>query len=979
MAKQRKLQSLTLKRGDSETSSSFIDIDFDSSYKHSELNSVFFDDEDLEDPVCKNKRETLQDQSTRLTKLLMSKTELADYDPSLPLGRQQSLIPSDEDEDSEEKGGLAFTYWVKEIRSAPEHGGDYQTRIRTAARAALGSALTFAFLVLPEATNMLGVVWVGNIWMHVNLSDSLGASLPAVIKFARSTLITTLVTWPIAVSLSYMHLEEKELLAVILFPCMIFLLSFVILTSPQLTSNNLMLVVMLIVLAHPMTTNNMIWYKPFYWVASYFICLAIALCMNIFPFPNFALRTTSKNLKRLENDLTMLFLACKTYSENNGTNVKIARQAISTVEFMHTRICQTVAILRQKLPATRVELMLMKCAGGQTAGEDLVEWVEHIEKLEKPLKLLRSALMQKVLGEDSNVTSPKLAETKILINQEIAPSRDRLVSAMIASVAVCHAWADPLEHRMALPDVQGELKASLDECQQAFHRAMCKASSQILLDSSSIGEDVEKDQHVALFAHLTRRMSSLHSMFVVADSLLDFLESHSLEKEETKDNGGSLWSTCLPSTSSFCGFFKESWKWKNKDQLRFALKTSIGMVFASFFICMPYLKELAFPYGLWPGITIASVNLSTTGSSFRKATDRLFATLLAAAYAMLVADLFPGKHDYVKITALTLFTFVVIYLRNTEHAYMYTYSAISIGCMLFGSGKTDYDIAGYIPKRIELIFVGIIIFTLIELLMFPRSSRKIVESTTLEFIFATKNFLKQALESSQRMEEYVMATSDKHNNNNDRKIILEESNDLFHLNMLEESHAQLKSLADTLKKEMDSSLAEPVLGLNLPLHPESFRGLVVNESSTEMQSALLCTALSKLAIYYQEDGHPIREWGPSAHTQFLEVAHSNLDCICEWLGGVFVDGRIRAQRGNSVKAVSAASSFRMLEDARLEIVSNWSASFQAFVEHNGFEGSDPVAIMTLGITTTVILDLCKYLQKAGRNLEEIAYRFPTFQ
>jgi hypothetical protein len=170
--------------------------------------------------------------------------------------------------------------------------------------------------------------------------------------------------------------------------------------------------------------------------------------------------------------------------------------------------------------------------------------------------------------------------------------------------------------------------------------------------------------------------------------------------------------------------------------------------------------------------------------------------------------------------------------------------------------------------------------------------------------------------------------------------------------------------------------------LSLPLHPKSFRGLVANESSSERQAALLYNALNKLAGYYQQVGHPIRElssnW-PHVHTVFLQEAADNMESICAWLQTVFVDGRIRAQRGNSVKAVNAASSFRALEDVRLKIVSDWSDSFQAFVDQNGFEASDPAAIMTLGITTTVILELCRHMQKAGKNMEEIAYRFPTYQ
>jgi uncharacterized membrane protein YgaE (UPF0421/DUF939 family) len=946
-----------------ESSSTFIDVENNDS---SSCLSAFSNEPDHEDDSRRPQRvdtasPTLhRTQSQRLTQLLISRTELA-----------YNLQDSPDEEVENDLGGVFF--WKRQIQSAQEHGGDYPTRIATASRAALGSGLVFAALVLPDRTNALGAVWVGNIWFHVTLSDSLGASLPNVWTFARSTVLVTLISWPIALLLNYLtHSgDHTSLVVTILFPIVTFLLSFFVLTCPQVTHNMLMLVVMYIILAAPIG-NPMIWWAPFGWVATYFICLVIAVIMNIAPFPNLALRTTHQNLNRLENDLTMLLSATKDYSKNNGTNIKLARQAISTIEFMYTRICETVATLQHKLPAAQVELKY-SCKG-KRAGQDLGEWVKHSETLLQPLQLLRSALMQKVLGEESNYSSPTLAQSKVVINDEISPSRDRLVDTMIASVAVCHAWADPSQHRTVVPDVQEELRASLQECQRAFHTAMCKAADKM-------GANGSNKEHGPLFAHLTRRMSSFHSLFALAESLLGYLENHGWEMEESKKECPC----CSPSFqwwSDFLAFWKQPWKWKNQGELRLALKTSVGMVFAAFFVSMPYLKDLAAPYGLYPGITIASVNLSTTGSSFNKCAGRLMATLVAGSFSMIVADLFPGHHDVVKICLLSVFTFVMIYLRDTDHAYMYTYACISIGCMLFGSVKTDYDIAGYVPQRIELILIGVIIFALIELLLFPRSSRKIVEATALDFVLTTRDFLQQAVKCSQRMEQYVNDSKEENWNSSDQNIIFRENEDPFHLNKLAEEHAKLKAQSDNLSIEINSALAEPSLGLTLPLHPESFRGLVANESSSERQAALLCNALNKLAGYYQQGGHPIRElssnW-PHVHTVFLQEAAESMESICARLQTVFVDGRIRAQRGNSVKAVNAASSFRALEDVRLKIVSDWSDSFQAFVNQNGFEASDPAAIMTLGITTTVILELCRHMQMAGKNMEEIAHRFPTYQ
>eukprot|EP00526_Cylindrotheca_closterium_P001934 CAMPEP_0113601440 /NCGR_PEP_ID=MMETSP0017_2-20120614/230_1 /TAXON_ID=2856 /ORGANISM="Cylindrotheca closterium" /LENGTH=1049 /DNA_ID=CAMNT_0000509733 /DNA_START=94 /DNA_END=3243 /DNA_ORIENTATION=- /assembly_acc=CAM_ASM_000147 len=943
------------------------------------------EEEDLEDP---RKLLELRKSSHKLSMQLASQTELSTMNLSTPCGNisgsnRVSPPPSASSLDSI-KGNRKRKWNCKSrlMRStcclAQEHGGDYATRTITALRVALGSGVTFASLVIPEATAELGVVWVGHIWYHVNIATSLGASVPKVFAFGKSIVLVSLVSWPVAYGLTFL---EKEWIASIVFPIAIFFLSLIIMTSPQITSNSLMLVVMYIIVALPF--GVWVWWKPVAWIGTYFVCLAIAVLVNIFPFPNLALNKTCHQLERFEKDITMLLLSTKIYSNNNGTNVKRARQAISTIEFMSTRIAATIASLKAELPATKVELRLLRWCGGAQAGRDLEAWIQQAERLLDPLQQLRSAVMQKVLGEGSNSSSPELAEAKVVLNGVIGSSRDRLIDAMVASIAVSHAWAHPSERRNILPNVKTELRQALLDCEHSFHLAICNAAHHKM-------EGASQREQTPLFAHLTRRMASFHAIFAVAESLLRYLENHDrLEDDKQGQNmeGRPKRKCCNPvrqKLSSYKTFCLQRWKWHSKDDRRMALKTALGMVFASFFVSMPYLKDMAAPYGTWPGITIAAVNQSTTGSSFHKAVDRLMATMIAGAFSLIVAD-FLDNDDVFKTVALTIFTFVTIYLRNAEHAYMYTYACISVGIMLFGSAKTDYDIEGYVPQRIELIFIGIIIFVFTELLLFPRSSRKIVETTSLDFCMSMKAFFKQAIVCSEKLEVYVneLKADSKHGTNK-AVVILNESKDPFQLNVLYGIQSKLKAQSDTLCKEIDSAIAEPSLGMGQPLHAESFRRLVTQQRNSERQAALLCNTISKLVQYNQQEGHPMRggfsTW-PHVHRVALQEASGAMDSICCWLESVFPDGRIRAQERNSVKAVNAASTFRSLEDIREKIVLDWSGSFEDVLQHNGFQESDPEALMLMkhGIITTIILEICRYMQDAGKSIEEIAYHFPTFQ
>jgi hypothetical protein len=149
---------------------------------------------------------------------------------------------------------------------------------------------------------------------------------------------------------------------------------------------------------------------------------------------------------------------------------------------------------------------------------------------------------------------------------------------------------------------------------------------------------------------------------------------------------------------------------------------------------------------------------------------------------MLCSDLFPGNKDYIKIPDITIFTFLVMYLQNVDHAYKYTYSATSIGSILYGSTKIDKDVVSYIPKCIELTLLGSALFSIVELLIFPRSSRKMVEGLSFQYFLTMRNFLKQAAKSSKRMEEYIVAS---------RKVIectilmFDENEDPFKLKVLD--------------------------------------------------------------------------------------------------------------------------------------------------------------------------------------------------
>lgn len=198
-----------------------------------------------------------------------------------------------------------------------------------------------------------------------------------------------------------------------------------------------MILVMYVILAsHVRSTIE--WWEPLGWVGSYWIGLCFAVLVNLFPSPRLALTSTHTLLRRLEDDVAMLLEEGKQFASHTATRPGISRAATACIEMLQRRINTTVKDLKSKMAPTAVELSL-RCRRAD-AISDLHEWITQAELLLGHIKSLCSALAGRLLGEEIAMNSTVLKTVKTSIEQQIAPARDRLVDAMIASLAVCTAW-----------------------------------------------------------------------------------------------------------------------------------------------------------------------------------------------------------------------------------------------------------------------------------------------------------------------------------------------------------------------------------------------------------------------------------------------------------------------------------------------------------------------------------------------------------
>jgi hypothetical protein len=149
------------------------------------------------------------------------------------------------------------------------------------------------------------------------------------------------------------------------------------------------------------------------------IGLTVAVLVNLLPRPNLALNKTHVQLQRSEKDFTMLLRQCKYYAENVSSETpNEARAAIAFIEMLHHRIAKAIKTLKTQLPGTQTELHCT-CRPSATRNK-LGEWVDQADQLLAPLKSLRTALTERVLGEEHHLYNSFLRESKGIINEETA-------------------------------------------------------------------------------------------------------------------------------------------------------------------------------------------------------------------------------------------------------------------------------------------------------------------------------------------------------------------------------------------------------------------------------------------------------------------------------------------------------------------------------------------------------------------------------
>jgi uncharacterized membrane protein YccC len=150
-----------------------------------------------------------------------------------------------------------------------------------------------------------------------------------------------------------------------------------------------------------------------------------------------------------------------------------------------------------------------------------------------------------------------------------------------------------------------------------------------------------------------------------------------------------------------------------------AIKTALAMTIA-------YGIALSMNWGnpYWAGFAVAFVSLSTAGQSFNKAAMRMFGTLVAVVVALILIALFP-QDRWLFMVFLSCYVGICTYLM-TGPKRQYFWNVCGFVCVIIcmGSGPDPVNAFETAVLRAEETGLGILVYSLVAILLWPVSSRK---------------------------------------------------------------------------------------------------------------------------------------------------------------------------------------------------------------------------------------------------------------
>jgi len=176
------------------------------------------------------------------------------------------------------------------------------------------------------------------------------------------------------------------------------------------------------------------------------------------------------------------------------------------------------------------------------------------------------------------------------------------------------------------------------------------------------------------------------------------------------------------------------------DKAKEAFKTALAMVIA-FGIALSLNWEK--PY--WAGIAVALCSLGRVGDSLNKGLLRVFGTLAAVAVALILLSLFPQSRWSFLLALSVYVAFCTYMMGSTTRWYFWMVAGFTVPILTLStlsagvSGTAAFTLA---ILRAQETLLGIVVYSLVAVLVWPRSSRQAYEMALQNLVGLERRFFK---------------------------------------------------------------------------------------------------------------------------------------------------------------------------------------------------------------------------------------------
>ena len=173
---------------------------------------------------------------------------------------------------------------------------------------------------------------------------------------------------------------------------------------------------------------------------------------------------------------------------------------------------------------------------------------------------------------------------------------------------------------------------------------------------------------------------------------------------------------------------------------REAVKTALAMT-----IAYGIALSLDWDRPYWAGFAVAFVSLATIGQSMNKATLRMLGTLVAMVVALTLIALFAQQRWLFILTLSAYAGFCCYMMSGSKHAYFWQVAAFVVVIICMDAGADPVNAFNTATLRAQQTGLGILVYSLIAIFLWPSSSRADFEAATVKLASIQQQFYRACL------------------------------------------------------------------------------------------------------------------------------------------------------------------------------------------------------------------------------------------